>query len=473
MGAGAASPGARSASTSPRRSPPSARATRRPVRGRGREAGGDAGAHPRRSSILPRARPCEHLNIVVGCAAQPPLRDRCVPHPCRRGSEPCSSRCARARSRSRCTLPGRPAPRARDDRRRRDPRLVVADPAVSLDVRRGRARADAHHRPRRQVPARQVRGGSRARLRAAQALRARSWSSDCRRPVCSCWISTERRAERGSRSARRWCRTRAASGGSCGSRAETFTLELAADRRRRRSAGAVQHALRLRRRRGADLALRRSGARRRARAHHPRRRDRDPGDAASASRRGSRRPRPVRYWVAARRGAGQGRGDHRGRHRTRAASPRRSMRSWRGAASSAGSRCSTARAGRTTCCSDASSNAGGTVGRSPSRSRVDHATRGWMGHVGVVTTLVARASFDPTNVLGLVCGPEVMMRFAVTSAHRARRSRGAHLRVARAQHEVRPRLVRPLSARPGLRVQGRSGASRTTRVQRLLTVREL
>lgn len=43
---------------------------------------------------------------------------------------------------------------------------------------------------------------------------------------------------------------------------------------------------------------------------------------------------------------------------------------------------------------------------------LDHATRGWAGHVGVVTTLVPRASFDPTNAVALVCGPEIMMRFA-------------------------------------------------------------
>jgi NAD(P)H-flavin reductase len=43
---------------------------------------------------------------------------------------------------------------------------------------------------------------------------------------------------------------------------------------------------------------------------------------------------------------------------------------------------------------------------------LDHATRGWVGDVGVVTTLVPRASFDPTNVVALVCGPEIMMRFA-------------------------------------------------------------
>jgi NAD(P)H-flavin reductase len=44
---------------------------------------------------------------------------------------------------------------------------------------------------------------------------------------------------------------------------------------------------------------------------------------------------------------------------------------------------------------------------------VDRATRAWAGNVGVVTTLVARAPFDAARAVALVCGPEVMMRFAV------------------------------------------------------------
>jgi len=43
---------------------------------------------------------------------------------------------------------------------------------------------------------------------------------------------------------------------------------------------------------------------------------------------------------------------------------------------------------------------------------VDHAGREWRGHVGVVTRLIARAAFDPHHTVALVCGPEVMMRFA-------------------------------------------------------------
>jgi NAD(P)H-flavin reductase len=42
---------------------------------------------------------------------------------------------------------------------------------------------------------------------------------------------------------------------------------------------------------------------------------------------------------------------------------------------------------------------------------VDHADADWRGDVGVVPTLLSRASFDPDNTIAMVCGPEVMMRF--------------------------------------------------------------
>jgi NAD(P)H-flavin reductase len=44
---------------------------------------------------------------------------------------------------------------------------------------------------------------------------------------------------------------------------------------------------------------------------------------------------------------------------------------------------------------------------------VDTAGPDWRGRVGVVTTLIPRADFDPANASAFVCGPEVMMRFAV------------------------------------------------------------
>jgi NAD(P)H-flavin reductase len=43
---------------------------------------------------------------------------------------------------------------------------------------------------------------------------------------------------------------------------------------------------------------------------------------------------------------------------------------------------------------------------------VDHADTNWRGHVGVVTNLIPRADFDPADTTALVCGPEIMMRFA-------------------------------------------------------------
>lgn len=41
---------------------------------------------------------------------------------------------------------------------------------------------------------------------------------------------------------------------------------------------------------------------------------------------------------------------------------------------------------------------------------VDHAERGWRGHVGVVTELLTALRLDPARTAALVCGPEVMMR---------------------------------------------------------------
>ena len=46
---------------------------------------------------------------------------------------------------------------------------------------------------------------------------------------------------------------------------------------------------------------------------------------------------------------------------------------------------------------------------------VDHALAGWHGHVGVVTRLIPRADFDPLHTIAFVCGPEVMMRFAIAA----------------------------------------------------------
>jgi NAD(P)H-flavin reductase len=42
---------------------------------------------------------------------------------------------------------------------------------------------------------------------------------------------------------------------------------------------------------------------------------------------------------------------------------------------------------------------------------VDRATPAWEGRVGLVTSLLADAGFDPENSRAMLCGPEIMMRF--------------------------------------------------------------
>lgn len=46
---------------------------------------------------------------------------------------------------------------------------------------------------------------------------------------------------------------------------------------------------------------------------------------------------------------------------------------------------------------------------------VDRATPDWSGHVGVVTMLLPKVEFEPTETTAFLCGPEVMMR--VTARH--------------------------------------------------------
>ena len=50
---------------------------------------------------------------------------------------------------------------------------------------------------------------------------------------------------------------------------------------------------------------------------------------------------------------------------------------------------------------------------------VDHAIGDWHGHVGVVTTLISRRAFDAGNCVAMICGPEVMMRFAIAGCKEA------------------------------------------------------
>jgi NAD(P)H-flavin reductase len=46
---------------------------------------------------------------------------------------------------------------------------------------------------------------------------------------------------------------------------------------------------------------------------------------------------------------------------------------------------------------------------------VDAAGPEWIGHVGVVTRLVRRAGINAERAVGLLCGPEIMMRFAASA----------------------------------------------------------
>lgn len=49
---------------------------------------------------------------------------------------------------------------------------------------------------------------------------------------------------------------------------------------------------------------------------------------------------------------------------------------------------------------------------------VDHAPRTFRGHVGVVTSLLPLVSFDPARAVALICGPEIMMRYAARDLER-------------------------------------------------------
>ncbi|HZU80277.1 MAG TPA: FAD/NAD(P)-binding protein [Acidimicrobiales bacterium] len=63
---------------------------------------------------------------------------------------------------------------------------------------------------------------------------------------------------------------------------------------------------------------------------------------------------------------------------------------------------------------------------------VDVAEPGWAGHVGLVTSLLGTAGFDPAATSALVCGPEVMMRFVA----------GALLDRGMAPHRIKVSLER-------------------------------
>jgi NAD(P)H-flavin reductase len=49
---------------------------------------------------------------------------------------------------------------------------------------------------------------------------------------------------------------------------------------------------------------------------------------------------------------------------------------------------------------------------------VDVADRTWKGHTGVVTKHMGRTDFDPATAIAMMCGPEIMMRFAAREFER-------------------------------------------------------
>ncbi len=53
------------------------------------------------------------------------------------------------------------------------------------------------------------------------------------------------------------------------------------------------------------------------------------------------------------------------------------------------------------------------------RVTVDRARGTWDRNVGVVTTLIPKATFDPDNAVAMVCGPEVMMRYSVNELRKS------------------------------------------------------
>lgn len=63
---------------------------------------------------------------------------------------------------------------------------------------------------------------------------------------------------------------------------------------------------------------------------------------------------------------------------------------------------------------------------------VDRAEGRWGGEVGLVTSLIGRAPFEPSNTVAFVCGPEAMMRSTVAELeHRGVASDRIHLSLER------------------------------------------
>jgi NAD(P)H-flavin reductase len=103
---------------------------------------------------------------------------------------------------------------------------------------------------------------------------------------------------------------------------------------------------------------------------------------------------------------------------------------------------------------------------------VDRGTRSWPGNVGVVTKLIPRSPIDPGSATALICGPEVMMRFAAN----ALREKGLR------QEQIYVSLERNMKCAVGLCGRCQLGPSFVCkdgpvfpydRVKRLLELREI
>ena len=87
---------------------------------------------------------------------------------------------------------------------------------------------------------------------------------------------------------------------------------------------------------------------------------------------------------------------------------------------------------------------------------VDRAAPEWRGNVGVVTTLISKAGFDPLNTIAMIVGPEVMMRFTALEFIKQGCESRLDLSVDGAEHEVWHRPVRALPVRSIVCVQRRA-----------------
>jgi NAD(P)H-flavin reductase len=103
---------------------------------------------------------------------------------------------------------------------------------------------------------------------------------------------------------------------------------------------------------------------------------------------------------------------------------------------------------------------------------VDSAGPEWIGHVGVVPNLVRRAAFDAADAVALACGPEVMMRFALTALER--RGVGPERAYVSLERNMQCGIARCGHCQLGTTLVCRDGpVYRASDVAHLMTVREL